>query len=183
MSNYPQTLSPHIDTALTIWRRFLLEEVNNPGHHGQHLLPLGLISSHSFSNMPTNINRYFMRSIDIDVAYTTSEAYVYSKLGKILLVGFIKIDAPGQWVGTKLHVAKGTLFANTHYKLPAQFGQFILDKARKSATFHAKLSDRQKERIKEGYEKNREQYAESDMSKAIQQDVMLFGRYVLDDDS
>jgi hypothetical protein len=65
------------------------------------------------------------RSVDIDAAWGGEDAFIYSKLGLFVIVGFINIERPKEWQGTKIHVRRG-IIEPQHYTLPDSFGDYLL---------------------------------------------------------
>lgn len=130
--------------------------------------------------MPNNFNRYISRSVDIDAACSNTEAYVYAKMCRILLIGFIKMDHRERWRDTKVHVNHGIL-EKRHYKVPATVSHFMYYKARRLQEVQKKLSARQWNRVGKDYEKHPEKLRDSEMFKTITQDFILFGDAAFDD--
>ncbi|MCD4779640.1 MAG: hypothetical protein K8S27_03710 [Candidatus Omnitrophica bacterium] len=174
LSNFPQKLKNEANLALKTWKKFLLDKEPNPKKYQQHMLPLNAIRSHSFDNLPSNMNRYLLRSVNIDVANNTKEAFVYIKLPRILLTGFIHIEKPRQWKNTIVHVKKGTLGAD-RYVLPKYMADYLKKQADKSKSLNKKISEKQRSKINETYKKNIDKFATSDTFAALQHDVELFG--------
>ncbi len=63
-----------------------------------------------------------------------------------MLVGFVKIDNPHEWEGTKVHLKYGSLSCQS-YKLPVYFRDYLFGRAKTTAKLADELSDRQKKRI------------------------------------
>src|SRR5260370_16862485 len=96
--------------------------------------------------MPANINRYLFRTPDMSVASNDRDAFTYSKLGPFIILGFIAMPRPKQWVGTKVNVQGGTI-GPRDYVLPKPSDQFIFELANIAATLHELLSDKQPAKI------------------------------------
>ncbi len=175
LSHFPAILQEKANNALSLWKDFLLGKTPHPARFEQHMLPLDLIDSFNHPYMPANINRYILRTVDIDVVHSGDKsAYVYSKMGRIVLVGFIEMPNPREWKGTKLHVKKGVL-GSKHYILPAGFGDYFVNKARGLAKIANSISPKQQQRIEESYSKDLDRAESSETVKAMDQDVKLFG--------
>lgn len=174
LEHLSKELLSSIETSLRIWREFLLDERPHPDKYEQHILLLDLIHDYEGRDIPPNINRYILRSIDSDVAHSNREAFVYSKIGRVLLVGFVKIDTPHEWIGTKVHVKHGNLFCQ-RYKLPAYFRDYLFGRAKTTAKLASKLSSRQKKRIEIDYNNNLGGFESSETFKATSQDFYLLG--------
>lgn len=162
------------DQALHTWALFMLDRLPNPGRFEQHLLPLDAVQQFSGGALPANINRYFLRTVDVDAVRGEKAAFVFSKLGRFVIVGFIDMPFPKQWVGTKVHVREG-LIAPGNYTLPIQFGEYLSDKARRFAAVHEQISDAQRQKIEETAMRNTERVARSATFEAMKNDAELFG--------
>jgi len=175
INHFPPTLQEKSNSALLKWKDFLLGKCPNPEKYEQHMLPFDRLASFEYPDMPSNINRYILRTVDIDaVKIGEDNGFVYSKMGRIVLVGFIEMTHPRQWEGTKLHVRKGVL-GSMNYKLPAVFGEYFVDKARRLKKLNESMSSNQKNKIAESYEKDMERAIKSESLKAMDHDVKMFG--------
>ena len=180
LNHFPEKLLISVDSALKTWKDFMFDERPHPGKYEQHFLPFsGLISGHDDPEIPTNINRYIFRSIDIDAACNKNEAFIYAKMCRTLFIGFIEIKNPNHWRDTKIHVKQGKL-TKRHYRLPMELRDFIYYKARRAKNVQKKMSDKQWERIGNDYRKRIDQFPDSDMFKAMDQDAILFGESAFD---
>jgi len=167
LNHFPDNLLKSVDNALKIWQEFLLDKRPHPECCEQHLLPFrGFIGEH---NDP-----------DIDATCSKTEAFVYAKMCRILLIGFIEMDHRERWQDTKVHVNHGIL-EKKHYKVPATVSHFMYYKARRQQEVQKKISGRQWKRIDKDYEKQSDKFQDSEMFKAITQDSILFGDAAFDD--
>jgi hypothetical protein len=174
LNHFNQDLLISVDNALNDWRNFLLEKTVQDYDFEQHMLPVPPITNNqNLSNLPSNINQYVKRSIDIDVVCSTSEAYTYAKLGHIFIFGFIKKDSSKVWNDTKINNDKGTLL-NKHYEVPQEYMDFIFNKAKRMLTDQNKMSEKQWNRIDKDYKSNSELFKGSKMFEAINLDEELF---------
>jgi len=163
LDQWSSNLRSVADEALETWRQFLLDDRPHPGKFQQHMLPWpGLIDSYHDPEMPENINSYILRSVDIDAACSKSEAFVYVKMGRVFLIGFIKMLHPNQWRDTKINVKSGTLRKN-HWTLPMAFRNFVYYKSRRAKKSQEKISERQWGRIGSDYSKKMYKFADSEM--------------------
>ncbi len=138
------------------------------------MLFLGAIKEHTFDELPTNINRYFLRVIDMDAIYTDDTAHVYTKMGHVVIVGFINVPRPKEWVGTILHVKHGNI-VSPKYTLPLNFGEYLKDRARNCEGFYNKISQKQAIKIDTDYRKAPLRAMNSETWKAMQYDFDMFG--------
>ncbi|MFZ5763407.1 MAG: hypothetical protein ACOY8P_10835 [Thermodesulfobacteriota bacterium] len=180
LSHFPNELLLSTEKALAKWKDFMLDQSPDPGQFEQHMLPFNCLVGFDHPDMPPNINRYMLRTVDIDaVKLGEKDGFVYSKMGRIVLIGFIEISHPQRWKGTKLHVKKGVL-GSKHYSLPAEFGEYFLSKARRLAEINKSMSGKQKQKIEDTYRKNINRAISSETLKAIDYDVKLFGKKAFD---
>jgi len=176
LSHLPTQLVHAIEKSLQTWREFLLNHRSDPGQFEQHLLLFDAIVNSTDTDMPTNINRFLLRTVDRNVGYTEEEMFVYAKMCRIALIGFTKILHPQRWEGTKLSVNEGWVGGKVHYKLPVSFWEFLKDRAREMARANVSISKRQRDKIKKDYfRRDLDKVIESESFRALHQDVLLFG--------
>lgn len=169
-----------VDEALKVWGEFLRGERPHPTGFEQHLLPLGAVESAPGMRLPPNINRYFLRTVQLDAICSRSISLVFSKLGSIAVIGFIHVPKPKQWIGTKIKVRGGTLRPR-EYVLPAQFGKYLVDKASDLWKETARISDVQRQKVDAHVRANLDQFARSEVFKTILLDAEMFGRAAFHD--
>jgi len=175
LSHFPSNLQEKSKLALSYWKKFLLGETPHPSKFEQHMIPFDRIDKFNYPEMPPNINRYIFRTVDIDTVHSGDKAaYVYSKMGRIVLVGFIEMPHRQDWKGTKLHVKKGVL-GSKHYKIPSGFGDYFTRKAERLIHIQKSMSEKQRRKIDETYRKDLNRAANSETMKAMDYDVFLFG--------
>lgn len=165
-----QTATIH---ALETWRRFLLDEVRHPGSYEQHLLPFGLIDNLA-GNFPPNFCRYLLRAIEIDAAHGAKGAFIYSKLGRFVILGFIDLPHPKQWVGSKIHVEKG-IITPRKYTLPIEFGDYMKERAGRQAALNGQISDIQLRKIDAAFRRDMDRLCRSGTFAAMTEDIRIFG--------
>jgi hypothetical protein len=174
LQHFPEALQQEAERALYRWSEFLLGRQPHPGKYEQHILPLDVLVDHTVLDMPPNINRYILRSVEIDVACSDREAFVYVKLPYILLIGFISIRHPKEWEGTKVHVRQG-LLGRSQYSLPKYLLEYMTERAQRMREIQESISDKQQKKIVKSFEKNMDRLPESETFKAMHADVTLFG--------
>lgn len=160
--------------ALDVWRGFLLGKVPHPGQFEQHLLPVDVIESHSGLAISPFLNRYLLRSVHMDLICSDTSAMVYTKMGHLMLFGFIQEDSK-RWRGTKLHVNNGLVMPRD-YRLPRIIANYWNEKANEATKALASTSPRQKQKIQEAIRKNADELANSELFRAIQYDVLHSGK-------
>lgn len=162
-----------IKRAEAAWRSFLLGHSPHPGVFRQHLVPFDQIESFS-GNLPSNINRYLMRAIHIDLCHGGKTIFTYSKLGRFMILGFISEPNPNHWVGSKVNANQGTVEPK-QYVFPAQFGDYLADKASSISNAMSSISDKQRQKIDQGFRSSVDRIVGSDFFRAMDADVKIFG--------
>jgi hypothetical protein len=176
LSDFPPEIIERSNAALQCWKEFLLGVRPHPGDFEQHLMPLDIVADSTIPGTPPNINRYFLRSVDIYVAHAKTSALVYSKMGRLALFGLIEMPSKNKWRGTKLHMGSGVLGGVRRYTIPKNVGEFLMNQAKRMASVKDKISDRQWQKIDEAYRSNVDQAVQSEGFLAMHADVALFGR-------
>ena len=80
LAGYPEDKRPFLFAAEKVWREFLLGSTRNPGAFEVHLLPVEGLEKGSHADFwPPTIDRYFMRTIETDVAHGRNLVLVLRK--------------------------------------------------------------------------------------------------------
>jgi len=176
IGHVPHSLLPSVESAEATWRGFLLGNRPRLQPHEQHIWPMagGILETYTHSEMPTNINRYLFRTPEMSIGSNDRDAFTYSKLGPFIILGFIAMPRPKQWVGTKVNVQGGTL-GPRRYTMPKEFWDFISGRADRAATLQRRISEKQTAKIAEMYKANLDRATQSDSMRVMHQDVKLFG--------
>jgi hypothetical protein len=151
---FPQILvSDHqlLRKALSTWSQFLRGERQNPAEFEHHLLSFTGVgrTSHDVSSF---LNRYILRSVDLDLAEADGAYIVFTKLGRIFLFGLIprRPTASGWSNVTKLRLRKGEIALRGAINVPQAVLEFINDRAEKGRAEIASMSPAQKQKVKDG---------------------------------
>lgn len=157
------------------WEEFMKGSKPHPGTYEQHMIALDALEHVSGGDWSPFLNRYILRTVDLDVVAWDDCAMVYAKMGRILLFGFLTGQERRHWVETRLHVRGGQIGAK-RYKVPLFVLKYINEMAEKSAKALASLSPRQNEKVERTFIENAVAVRESDLARAMRQDIRLFGR-------
>lgn len=171
---FPGHILANVDDALQAWASFLLGSEVDLGSHEQHMFVVDVVESMSHDNAPANISRYLARAIEVYVAHNQDSAISYAKMGKFILFGFVGMQHPHRWKGTRLNVEYG-LFGQDDIELPSNVGDFIFQRARLLATTSSQISERQQAKIRKSYERDLNRAARRDTLLAMDHDVLMFG--------
>lgn len=169
-----EELQEESEKCLDHLRLFLLGEEENPGKYQQHIMLLDLIEDHSIPNMPPNINRYFLRNIDIELPYSQTECLVYTKLPYMVIFGFVFNSNKKNWNNTKINLRRGAI-GGKDITIPGNLFEFMLERADKSRESENEISEKQKMKIHKDWNNNKDKILKSDTYKALNGDIRLFG--------
>jgi len=137
--------------ALSTWSQFLRNERPNPAEFEQHLLPLTGVrrTSHDVSSF---LNKYILRSVDLDLVEADGAYIVFTKLGRIFLFGLIpRRPTTSGWSNvTKLRLRKGEIALRGATNVPQAVLEFINDRAEKGQAEIASMSPNQKQKVRDG---------------------------------
>lgn len=165
-----------LNDALQTWKEFLLGARSHPGSFEQHMILIDFPKEiKHIKDLPPNWNRFLIRGCHINLAHSKGHPqYIYIKMGRITLLGFLGIDYPRQWVGTKIHVNEGMVGGDI--TVPVQFLNYLKERARIELNQHDRLSKEQKDKIDKTYRRNIDRAVISETVQALDHDVRLFGR-------
>ena len=180
LSEIPTQHRGPIEKGLETWREFLLDMRPHPGDFEQHLLPLDALESANIPGMPTNMNRYVLRAVDMDVVTGERTALVYWKLPRFVVLGFVVNPEPrSSWVATRTAV-KGGQIRPRKYGLSKTVMDYVMGQAQKADDITRSISLRQQELIDKAMLNDCERSHASESVKALIQDIQFFGLADLD---
>jgi hypothetical protein len=171
----PPRLLTQVPKALDRWKAFLLDQHPHPAKFELHVLRLDIIQSTDIPDLPPMMNRYLYRAVDQDVPTSQTSAFVYSKLCRIVILGFIEMPGPRVWKNTRISPSHGS-FGTGDTTVPAGFLNFMAEKARELMVTGEQLSPRQMEKISHEVQQNPKRAAESEIFHAMKRDSEMFGR-------
>jgi hypothetical protein len=173
MSDPGKTL---VTKALQTWKEFLLDLRPHPGSFEQHIMITDIIkSTHGIDSLPPNWNRFMTRGYHINMAHSEGHPlYIYTKMGRVTLLGFIGIEHPRYWIGTKIHVKEGVIGGSI--KVPIQFLDYMKERANAVLNVQQRISEKQLEAISTTYRKDPDRAVASETFLALDQDVRMFGK-------
>lgn len=159
--------------ADAVWRDFLLNRRQNPGEFEQHVLVVDALAKSSAPVSPF-LNRYLLRTIQSDLITSKSLCITYTKLCKVIIIGFIRVSSPQKWKGTKLHVNHGVIGGDC--EISDTLLSYWNDKADQAAAALAAMSESQKSKVDQVFTNNTpNELAESEVFRAMCADVDFSG--------
>lgn len=161
-------------TASETWKSFLLDKTEHPGPHELHMIMFDRLADHTCDDLPRNFNQYLVRGVEMDVVRSEKSAFIYAKLCRILIIGFIQKDNKAPWCGTKLRVRKGEI-GGKNYVLPQKLLKYLCARAQRMAELQSKISPNQKQKIEAEYGKKIERALKSESLSIQLHDYEMFG--------
>lgn len=170
----PQEYYDALDAAQEHWARFLLGQEENLNQFEQHVFPLDKIESTNNSNLPNNINRYFLRTMAMDIVGNSTDIYVYTKLPSFIFLGIVRAKNSKIMRSSRIALRSGKL-SPRKYHMPGGFGDYIEESANTINETYNQISEKDKDRFEEFIKNNPEKTANSKLFEAFQHDYKQFG--------
>lgn len=162
-----------IRRAELAWREYLLGERPRPGEFAQHFIPVDRVG-HATFELESNINRYLMRAVDLDLLRGESSILTYAKLGRFVIIGAIRDPNAARWKGTKVHPSQGAIRPR-NFSVPESLFEYFNYKANHIRMTLESISPAQRQKMDRAFRENIERYRNSDAFKALHADVEMFG--------
>lgn len=142
----PYGHDPLIAPTLQIWREFLLGQRDDIAFHRQHLLILGGPLTLPGKIDPAELEFYIERGIDYNSMHSRTDAYILTKLCRILIAGTIFTKRPADWKRTHVHIGGGE-YSPGDFQVPGCIFTFFQTAVNETVESRTKISDRQAEKI------------------------------------
>lgn len=133
-----------VDRALEVWRAFMFDEREHPGTFEMHVYPVDIAESLQNIDAPPNFNRYLARIVECDVGASSDSAFVYVKMGKLLLFGLIQEPDRRYWKGGRVAMRVGKIEPGSDYHLPKSLAKYLADRATRVQKIYDEMSEKQK---------------------------------------
>lgn len=159
-------------------RKFLLGDEANLYKFEQHLYPVDKIESTNHFDLPTNINRYLLRTIAMDITQSPNEIFIYTKLPKFILLGVVKSDCTKKMRSSRLSISNGRFGPRT-YNFPDGFGNYLIESAKEIWNRYDDIPEDQRKKIEQYAMDHPDKVLNSDLFEAIMDDYKMFGRDAL----
>src|SRR5207237_837834 len=127
LKNLTHSQHGRVHEALGTWSDIIDGKKADPDEFELHLVPVDVLSSARGLGWPPNMSRYLARAVEMDVVSTRTSAFVYAKLCKLLLVGFVEMKYPQEWIGSRLSMERGIVQPQDR-GLPTNFGRYLGDR-------------------------------------------------------
>ena len=174
LQHLPKSDVALLSLAEATWRDFLLEQRPHPGLFEQHIVVVDAPDKVSGKVSPY-LSRYLVRGIASDIVTSKGSCFTYTKLCRVIVLGFIRGASRKDWNDTKVHVKRGTLGGSC--AVPRGFVEYLNEKADEIGHALGSVSPRQQNKINQLFKgSTREQLASSEVLRALSADVRLSGR-------
>lgn len=161
-----------LESALNVWREFLLDEIGHPGKYSLHFWMMDLIED-TDGKVPENINNYLLTALDIDLFCSQNELFVYVKFLEFIFVAPLQEKVPKHWRSSRLSVKNGGLAIPFDIELPEKVWSIIKARCEHIQSSFNNITSSQHEKIGQYIKANESAYKSSDAHKANTQDVEL----------
>jgi len=163
-----------LDAAQEHLKKYLLGEVDNLYQYEQHLFPLESIESAKNVNLPTSINRYFLRTLAMDIVENGKNHFIFTKLPSFILLGVIKSDCSKKMRSSRIALKSG-MISPRDYVLPYGFDEYLLKKASEIIDLHRKIPQEHLDGFDQYIKENPEKVLGSKQFNAFLDDYYSFG--------
>jgi len=163
-----------IDAAEQHLARYLLDEVKNLNQYEQHVYPLERIESTTESGLPPNINRYFLRTMAMDIVGNGKNIFVFTKIPSFIVLGCVKFENIKKMRSSRIALKQGQIRPR-EYWWPDGFANYIVDKANEQSAVYKQIPKEHLEKFDEYIRKNPEKAVNSELFKAFLYDYDRFG--------
>jgi hypothetical protein len=169
----------YVEAAEVVWREFLLERRSTPAPHVVHALPMDVPTNLNPEGISPHYSRFVLRTPAIGSRCLNGAGYVVVKMARLIVFGTVASgNERKDWKATQLHVEGGS-WGVEEYHVPGWVKGYLELGAAKQGTFVEELSARQKQRtnetIMEAIDDDAEIVAASDVFRAFEADLKLFG--------
>lgn len=166
-----------LDDAERHLRKFLLGEETNLNQYEQHVFPLERIESTTEAGLPPNINRYFLRTMSMDIIGNSADLFIYTKLPCFIILGAVKAKSLNKMRSSRIAIKRGKISPGKYW-WPDGFINYIVEKAKAVSDAYDKIPEKHKDSFDEYIRNNPEKAANSKLIEAFMYDYDQFGNKV-----
>ena len=163
-----------VDNAELHLRNYLLGIEPNLNQYEQHVFPLDPIETTTETEFPPNINRYFLRTMAMDIVGNSTDIYIYTKLPKFIILGVVKAKELNKLRSSRISLGTGKI-GPRDYWWPDGFVNYLCDKAEEISRVHRSMPAEHLARIEEFVQNNPEKANKSKLIEAMMHDYEMFG--------
>lgn len=156
-------------------RNFLLGKQDNLYQYEQHIFPLSEINIPPKSlNLPSNINRYFLRSIGVDVLQGDNNIYIFTKLPTFLILGIVNSNFSSKMRASRVSLKQG-ICKPASLVMPEYLLGYMKSKALEIQEKRSSMSNEQQDKVEKAALDNLDKTADSKSFEAMMHDYNIFG--------
>jgi hypothetical protein len=163
-----------LESAQKHWAHFVLNKEKNLNQFEQHVYPLDAIQSTNIGHLPENINRYFMRTMAMDIVGNSTDIYTYTKLPQFIIMGVIKAKGTGVMRSSRIALNSGKIYPR-EYRMPDGFDKYIIESASKVTEAYNQIPEKHRDGFDDYIIRNPEKAANSKLIEAFLHDYRQFG--------
>lgn len=172
--NNTQEYEDELDAAQQHLKNYLLGHESNLYGYEQHVFPLEPIESTTQSGLPPNINRYFLRTMAMDITGNSTDTFIYTKLPSFIILGVIKAKNLSKLRSSRISLGSGKI-SPKEYWWPDGFINYICEKSIASAEAYDRIPKQHKDSFNKFIKDNPKKSANSKLIKAFMHDYEQFG--------
>jgi hypothetical protein len=120
------------------------------------------------------------RVVVADVIRGERTLITYSKLCRVLILGFADVPDRKKWVGGKVNVKKGQFGGPVQYEWPEGFFDYMNQSANAAGAALGRMSSKQSDKLAAQMLKDPISLAKSEVFRATRKDVEFFGNEAFD---
>lgn len=164
-----------LDNAERALASYLLGHSSNLGQYEQHLYPLEAMEDTNVRGAPANLNRYFLRTMQMDLLQSNSGAIIYTKMPGFMLLGLTGHEEAKRMRSSRVAMGDGHI-SPRKYWWPTGFAEYMFDKVRSIQATYSGMDKAQKDKIIKAVSDNPERFKASRTYEAFQHDLAMFGK-------
>jgi hypothetical protein len=164
-----------LDEAENVLASFLLGSSDALGKYEQHLYPLEEMAETNVRGAPPNLNRYFLRTMQMDLLESESSTMIYTKLPGFMLLGLTGHKESKRMRSSRVALGDGKL-SPRKYWWPTGFAEYMFEKVKDITSTYSSMDKGQKDKITQSILDNPERFRKSGTFKAFEHDLVMFGR-------
>jgi hypothetical protein len=169
-----EDVSRVLDEAEAALAAYLLGQSSSLGKYEQHLYPLEGIAETNVSGAPPNLNRYFLRTMQMDLLQSQSASIIYTKLPGFVLLGLTGHKESKSMRSSRVALGDGRLSPRS-YHMPTGFLSYLFEKTKEMADSYSKMDKSQREKITKSILDDPERFRTSRTFEAFKHDLANFG--------
>jgi hypothetical protein len=173
-STKPKEYNEALDKAEKCLSAFLQGKTSELYQYEQHVFPLERIESTTEMGLPSNINRYFLRTMAMDIIGNSTDTYIYTKFPSFIILGFIRVKESELMKSSKIELGEGTIKPR-EYWWPDGFINYLVEKCETIAEAYDKIPEQHKKSFDEYIRNNTDKVSKSKLIEAFMYDYDQFG--------